>query len=106
MLKTDSRKIYIAGPMTGMENKNIHAFNEMAVLLFNLGYEPVNPARHDNPRITSWATYMKLGLIDMLQCEGVLVLPGWENSEGACMEVEIATKLGIPVFYDVEELKL
>lgn len=37
-------RIYLAGPMTGIENYNRHTFAEKAELLQSKGYEVYNPA--------------------------------------------------------------
>ena len=34
----------------------------------------------------------------VLECEGVIVLPGWGRSDGAKAEVLVATTLGKPVY--------
>lgn len=38
-------------------------------------------------------------------CTAVLALPGWERSRGAQEEIGLASRLGIPVFFGVEDLR-
>ncbi len=38
-------------------------------------------------------------------CHAVLVVEGWEASPGTLREIERANELGIPVYYDLYELK-
>ena len=37
--------------------------------------------------------------------EAMLVIEGWEKSRGTLHEIEVAKKLGIPIFYSLLELK-
>ena len=39
-------------------------------------------------------------------CDAVLVVPGWENSQGTAAEIAVAHVEGIPVVYSLEELSL
>lgn len=94
--------IYIAGPMTGLPEYNLPAFAAEADALQALGYAAVNPGRHgagDDTagRVRGWSDYMRLGLADLLGCDGVALLPGWEASRGAQLEVHVARALGMPV---------
>lgn len=89
------RKIYISGPMSGYEGNNEGAFHDAEHRLRALGYEPLNPARH--PVQDSWAAYLKLDIQDVLRADAVAVLPGWEASRGAKLEVHVAHALEIPV---------
>jgi hypothetical protein len=46
------------------------------------------------------------GDIELLRrCDAVLMTPNWERSSGARKERDIAINEGIPVCYDIEELK-
>jgi hypothetical protein len=37
-------------------------------------------------------------------CDALLMLPDWDQSKGAIAERELAINLGLPVFYDIQEL--
>ena len=39
-------------------------------------------------------------------CDAVLVVPGWENSQGTAAEISVAHAAVIPVVYSLEELEL
>ena len=88
-------RIYIAGPMSGIEAFNYPAFNAEASRLRALGYHVENPAT--NPAQSDWAGYMRVAIRQMLTCDMVVLLPGWEASRGACIETHLAMDLGIPV---------
>lgn len=91
-------RLYIAGPMTGLPEFNIPAFNATEIKLQDVGYDTRNPARHGagEPGL-EWADYMRRDIPDLLDCEGVALLPGWKNSRGARLEVHIARTLEMPV---------
>ena len=89
-------KIYIAGPMTGYPDYNRASFNANAELLRYRGHEVINPAELPEPAHPAWEEYLKVALREMLGCDMVAVIPGWELSAGACLEVDIAKRLKIP----------
>jgi hypothetical protein len=92
-----AHRLYLAGPMTGFEDFNFPAFNKMAADLRARGYLVENPAEHGVVAGAEWADYMAYDLTRLGLCGQVAVLPGWENSKGARLEVHIARKLGMPV---------
>lgn len=87
--------VYISGPMTGYPEFNYPAFLDAERELMALGHSILNPARH--PKQATWADYMRLDTADVVRAEGVAVLPGWEASRGARLEVDIAHALGMTV---------
>lgn len=91
-------KLYVAGPMTGLPEFNFPAFFEAESMLTAAGFSVLNPARHGagEPGM-EWADYMRRDIPDVLAVDGIALLPGWELSRGACLEVHIAKTLGMPV---------
>lgn len=91
-------KLYIAGPMTGLPEFNYPAFFDAARRLEAVGVEPINPARvAGREGCSSWLDYMRASLRDVAECDGIAVLPGWQDSRGAALEVHIARSLDLPV---------
>jgi len=88
-------KIYLAGPMTGIEDFNYPAFHEQAARLRALGYTVLNPA--ENPLCDSWEGYMRLAVAQLVQCDAVALLSGWSDSRGALIERALAFDLKMPV---------
>lgn len=86
-------KLYIAGPMTGYPDYNYPAFNVAAKMLQERGYEVENPA--SNPEQACWSDYLRAALTQMLTCDGVAFLNGWEMSRGAQLERHVAHSLGM-----------
>jgi hypothetical protein len=94
---TDKQQVaYISGPMTGIDDFNYPLFNRVAFCLEQMGYKVFNPAMNDEEGL-SWAEYMKIDLPLVCKSDMVYVLPGWEKSRGALLEVYVAGTLGIPV---------
>jgi DNA-binding transcriptional regulator YdaS (Cro superfamily) len=90
--------VYISGPMTGIADLNFPAFHAEARRLRNLGLRVINPAEVQLPADSPWATFLRVDLIDLLtHCDTVVVLPGWDRSKGAQLEVFVARQLGMRV---------
>ncbi|MFV3415298.1 DUF4406 domain-containing protein [Pseudomonas sp. NY15436] len=90
-------RIYLAGPMTGLPEFNYPAFHAEAARLRQLGYHVENPAENNAPADTTWSGYLRLALAQLITCDSIAMLPGWHNSEGACLEYHVASKLGMQV---------
>jgi hypothetical protein len=90
--------LYLSGPMTGLPDYNYPAFFAAADLLRHAGYIVLNPADIGLHPTWTWADYMRVGLETLTdQAEAVAVLPGWEHSRGARIEVRIAHRFRLPV---------
>jgi hypothetical protein len=88
------KRIYVSGPMTGIPDHNFPAFNAEAARLRALGYEVVNPVDVNPDHGTPWAECLRNDLLALLQCDGIALLPGWESSRGAALELHVARALG------------
>lgn len=96
---TQTKRIYIAGPMTGYEDHNFPAFNAAAHRFRQAGWEVANPAenfggRTDLPR----ESYLRADMIMLAQCDAIALLPDWERSAGATLETVLASELGLQFF--------
>jgi hypothetical protein len=93
--------IYISGPISSPDPERVKAnkakFSEAESILRELGHEPVNPVNNGLPDDASWAQHMRADIKMMMDCTHVAVLPGWENSKGARIEVYLAGQLEMPV---------
>ncbi len=99
-------KIYLSGPMTGLPDFNRAAFADAAFKLRELGFEVINPHQLPEPVLTqdadyNWRQYLARD-IEMLirdnSIDGVVVLPGWENSRGSVLVLHVAQYLGMKVY--------
>lgn len=90
-------RLYIAGPMSGIPQSNYPAFFAAARRLEAAGFTPINPARAEGQEhCHTWLDYMRRGLCDLAESDGVATLHGWSSSRGAALEVHIARALGLP----------
>jgi hypothetical protein len=96
-------KVYVSGPMTGIEQFNHPAFANACEILRLAGYEAESP--HWAPELESWEAYMRHDLALLLRCDAIAMLPGWEHSRGARLERLVAEALGLPVWY-IDECRI
>lgn len=99
-------RVYLAGPMRGYPEYNFPAFHEATADLRERGYEVWSPAERDeaegfDPKTDeakSLAYYMAYDLKAVCESDAVVVLDGWEDSQGARLEVHVAREIGLPVW--------
>lgn len=91
--------IYLSGKMTGLPEFNYPAFNAAAAQLRAMGHTVLNPAENPVPACGTWAGYMRLALAQLVQCECIVLLPGWSESKGALIERKLAQVLGMDVLH-------
>ena len=89
-------RLYLSGPMTGLPENNFPTFHAEAARLRALGYTVTNPAEIDHP-ILGWQAFLRRDLIEMLSCDAVALLPGWEGSPGARLEIHVAHQVGMRI---------
>lgn len=106
-------RIYVSGPMTGMPDHNYPMFNAVSEALRSQGHFVLNPAEldaiEDDPGSRAWEWYLRRDILAMLEHETdtVVLLPGWQGSEGAKLEVHLATALKMKtVEIDINTFKL
>lgn len=120
-----TKRIYLAGGMTGIQHFNFPAFDRAASRLRDEGNEVFSPADNDRRLLNrpsdwipqecdslgpwkSWAVPGAPGLRKMLgddvayicnEADAIAMLPGWENSKGARAEWHLSLALGHEVIY-------
>lgn len=92
-------RIYVAGPMTGLPDFNYPAFNAAALELRTQGWHVENPADHGVIEGAEWVDYLAYDLTRLGTCGAIYLLPGWDLSKGAVLELHIAQVLGMEVLY-------
>ena len=97
--------IYIAGPYRASTKLgiiiNILKARKVAKKYWALGYTVITP--HSNSGLmdscATDAVFLRGGL-DLLECAKLMVvLKGWEKSQGTIAEIEFAKEKGIPIIY-------
>ena len=97
--------IYVAGKMTGLENKGRARFNEAEKKLSDLGHIVLNPSTL--PDGLTNKDYMIIGTSMIDVADAIYVLSGWESSLGTKLEIHYAEYTGKKVLFegkDDEEL--
>ena len=105
-----TKRVYLAGPMSGYDDFNFHAFDLAAEELREKGYHVFSPAEND---------FLRYG-DDFLQhphrydsrktmaddtrwiCEyadAIALMPGWEKSKGVKVEKALAEFLNLEIIY-------
>jgi len=110
------RSAYLAGPMRGIEEYNFPAFRAAAEALRRRNWEIFSPAERDESddeamrehaarrdsgdwsEALPFAYYMEHDLAAVCKMDAVIVLEGWEASQGARLEAVTAVEVGHPVF--------
>lgn len=99
-----SGRVYISGPMRGYVGYNYPAFHRAAEYLTKGGHGVLNPADNfDGATDLEFETYMRADLSMLLDATGVFMLKGWQNSEGARLELAVAKSLGLVVWYEDDD---
>lgn len=92
--------LYLAGPMTGLPDYNFPSFYDAADALRDAGHYVMNPAENFGGRTDlDRSEYLKKAYRQVLDCDAIALLPGWEQSAGASTELRIAMDCGKTVYY-------
>lgn len=108
------QRVYVAGPYSA-DNvlsvlKNIGYGEKVCADLFGMGFAPFCPW-HDKSYVMdrfdvdfTIEQFYDYSMVWLEVSDCVLVLRGWESSEGTLAEIQRAKELGIPIYYSIDEL--
>lgn len=91
------KRIYISGPMSNMPEHNFPAFHAAAARIRSLGYEVINPAELNPDPGMTWHECLRVDIRELTMCDTLALLPGWQHSQGANLELHVAHRLGLTV---------
>lgn len=111
-----AHRVYIGGPMTRIPQFNVPAFLNAQKHLISKGRDAVLPVDMDipserrkllaspdglGPAPRTWAQLLSedLMLIGDTGVEGIVVLPGWQNSKGAKLETYFGRLLDLEIVH-------
>lgn len=111
MSTTETLRVYVSGPMSGVENYNFPAFHAASEDLRGMGHTVYSPAEMDEaagvepaadgklPDPGDYAGFLArdIEVIAKERIEAIVLLPGWENSGGAKTEVAFGRALGLKI---------
>ena len=106
-------KVYVSLPITGYPDGNEAMAREAAEAVRQAGHEPIVPhdipprehagecpERRTYPGVTfgghAGLCHLRADLIAMLDCDAIVLCPGWARSRGARVEADVARRVGIP----------
>lgn len=104
---------YLSHPVSGLDLEEVRAFarNRRNFLVAQHGWDVVLPTEvrvcadcdggvdtptHEHP----WSDWMRADIKAMMDCDTIVMCPGWETSHGARLELYIAVSVGLrPVLW-------
>ena len=97
------KKIYIAGKVTGEPIAECTMnFGTAQIAIEKLGHQAVNPLEVINDWACPWDLAMRRCIAALMECDAILALDNCKQSEGATIELQLAHKLRMPIFYEIE----
>jgi hypothetical protein len=95
--------VYISGPLTtaGSLDENIKAAKKVAERYWELGYTVICPHLNCSFDIdVSYDKWMEYDIRLLSKCNIVVLMNGWEHSNGSVIEFKEAVKLGLDIVFD------
>lgn len=105
--------LYVAGkylddyenPTREGTDANIALAEQYSIELVKKGYAVITPhkntagyERYEDGKTITWQTWLKMDLEIIGRCDAIYMLPNWEISKGAKMELALAKELGLAIY--------
>lgn len=96
-------KAYISGRISGI-NQNLarSRFDEAEQLLLSVGFDEVFNPMTLQGSCETWEQYMRRDIAQLMTCDVIFMLDGWELSKGARVEHNIAQQINMSILYETE----
>lgn len=94
-------RIFLSGPISSGAGiaANVPRFAARAAELRKAGHHVENPCENFGGRMDlDRPTYLRASTAQLLTCDRICFLDGWESSPGALWEARVAEECGIPCF--------
>lgn len=95
-------RIYISGPITGHDiYERRSTFETVQHYLEHLNsWKVFNPLKNGLPADAHRSEHMREDLKQLLNCTAIYMMKGWEKSAGCQLEFNMATQIGLSVFFE------
>lgn len=89
-------KVYISGSISKNPNYK-DEFQKAESEVRSIGYDVINPAKNS---CESYKDYIDKGLRQLSECDMIYMLKGYEESDGAMLELQYAITVGMDIIYE------
>ena len=107
--------IYVAGPYTGKSyseiDDNIMKAEDVSIMLFTKGWNVFTPhkntshyERYEGVAGLDYHTWIETTKDMLRRCDAIIMMKEWERSSGSKDELEFATAMKIPIYYEKDGL--
>lgn len=91
-------RIYISGPISGYDlTEREKVFDKAEEDIRKNGNIPMNPLKNGLSANFDYSVHMRVDLANLLQCDAIYMLSGWNKSKGCQIEYQVAITCGIRV---------